>query len=219
MRNDLIDILRGFAFVLMLIHHFFYFNPNKNLLPNYVKVCGNISRTIFMILVGVNIQLFKTSKKKKSITPYKTLFCALLVTLVSIIFVDKKKIIFFGTLHFISLVTITFQYVKLDSKDQIFGIILSLFLSNYILNNFRASDNYINIILGSYTKTINPLDTFPIFKWLPYIFFGMIIGDYMKDNNLNLEINNFYILKYFGKNSLFFYMLHVIPCIIWKGYS
>ena len=218
MRNDIIDIIRGLAFIFMLVHHFFYFDPNNNLMPKYVELCGIISRTIFMILVGVNIQLFKT-KKKKSITPYKTLFCALLVTLLTIIFLPKKNIIFFGTLHFIGLVTFIFQYIKLDSKDQILGIILSLFLSNYIFNNFSASDNYINLILGTYTKTIFPIDIFPIFKWLPYIFFGMIIGDYMKDNNLNLEIDNFYIIKYFGKNSLFFYMLHIIPCIIWKGYS
>lgn len=219
MRNDIIDIIRGLAFILMLVHHFFYFNPTKNYLPNFVSNCGVLSRTIFMILVGLNIQLFKSNKKKKSITPYKTLFCALLVTLSTIIFLPKKNIIFFGALHFIGLVTFIFQYIKLDSKDQIFGIILSIFLSNYILSNFNASDNYINLILGTYTKTIFPLDIFPIFKWLPYIFFGMLIGDYMKDNNLNLEIDNFYIIKYFGKNSLFFYMLHIIPCIIWKGYN
>ena len=216
MRNDLIDILRGFAFILMLVHHFFSFNPNDDFIPTIVNICGIISRTIFIILVGASIQMFK-DKKKKSITPYKTLFCALLVTLLTRLLLNKKYVIFFGTLHFISFVTIIFQHIEFNSKGQILGIIISLFLSNYILNNFNPSDNYINLILGTYTKSKFPLDIFPIFKWLPYVFIGMIIGDYMKDNNVNLEVDNFYILKFFGKNSLFFYMLHVIPCIIWYG--
>ena len=216
MRNDLIDIMRGFAFILMLVHHFFNFNPNNKIMPLSVSVCGTISRTIFIILVGTSIQMFK-NKKKKSITPYKTLFCALFVTLLTRIILNETNVIFFGTLHFISFVTIIFQHIEFNNKEQILGIIVSLFLSNYILNNLNPSDNYINLILGTYTKSTFPLDIFPIFKWLPYVFFGMIIGDYMKDNNINLEVDNFYILKFFGKNSLFFYMLHIIPCIIWYG--
>ncbi len=214
MRNDLIDISRGIAFILMLVHHYFYFNPNNDILPYNAEICGIISRTIFIILVGINIKMFK---KKKSLTPYKTLFCSLLVTLVTRIFLNERNVIFFGTLHFISFVTIIFQHMEFNSREQILGIIVSLFLSNYILYNFNASDNYINLILGTYPLFKFPLDIFPIFRWLPYVFFGMIIGDYMKNINLNLEVDNFYILKFFGKNSLFFYMLHIIPCIIWYG--
>ena len=46
-------MLRGIAFILMFIHHIFYFNP-KNLyaVPDAVSICGTISRTIFIILVG-----------------------------------------------------------------------------------------------------------------------------------------------------------------------
>ena len=65
MRNDLIDILRGFAFILMLVHHFFSFNPNDDFIPTIVNICGIISRTIFIILVGASIQMFKDKKKNQ----------------------------------------------------------------------------------------------------------------------------------------------------------
>ena len=56
-------------------------------------------------------------------------------------------------------------------------------------NVSMPSDNYFKLILGSYTKTKWPLDIFPIFKWLPYVCFGLIIGKYMKDHNLESQIN------------------------------
>ena len=87
MRNDLIDMLRGIAFILMFIHHIFYFNPEFLFtVPDTVSICGIISRTIFMILVGVSIGMFKNSKKEKSKKPYKTLTCALLVTITTKLF-------------------------------------------------------------------------------------------------------------------------------------
>ena len=65
MRNDLIDMLRGIAFILMLIHHIFYFNPKSLFsVPDIVNIFGVISRTIFIILVGVSIGLFKNKKRK-----------------------------------------------------------------------------------------------------------------------------------------------------------
>jgi len=214
MRNDLIDLLRGIAFILMLIHHLFYFNPNSSFnVPNLVDIGGTISRTIFIILVGVSISLFKKNKSKK---PYKTFFSALLVTIFSKIFLPSYHTIFFGTLHFISFVTILFQNIEFGINESIITIIFSILISNYMIKT-EPSDNYVNLILGSYSKTKYPLDIFPIFKWLPYVCFGLIIGKYMKENNIQSKINNVQPITYLGKNALFLYMMHVIPCIIWLG--
>ena len=43
------------------------------------------------------------------------------------------------------------------------------------------------------------------------------IGKYMKDHNLEAQIDYVQPLTYIGKNTLFFYMLHIIPCIIWSS--
>tara|TARA_Y100000991_G_C21925648_1_gene328547 strand:- start:29 stop:700 length:672 start_codon:yes stop_codon:yes gene_type:complete len=217
MRNDLIDMLRGIAFILMFIHHIFYFNPEFLFtVPDTVSICGIISRTIFMILVGVSIGMFKNSKKEKSKKPYKTLTCALLVTITTKLFLQPNRCVFFGTLHFISFVTILLQEFDFGIREAIIGIISSFILSDYMLK-LEPSDNYFKLILGSYTKTKWPLDIFPIFKWLPYVFFGLIIGKYMKDHNLEAQIDYVQPLTYIGKNTLFFYMLHIIPCIIWSS--
>ena len=215
MRNDLIDLLRGIAFILMFIHHIFYFNPESlYTVPDIVDICGIISRTIFIILVGVSLGMFKKNKKSKK--PYKTFISALLVSITSSIFLPKSSVIFFGTLHFISLVTIIFQNIEIGVKESIIGLIGSILLGNYMITT-QPSDNYLNLILGSYTKTKFPLDIFPLTKWLPYVFFGLIIGKYMKYENMQSTINNVEPITYLGKNALFFYMLHVIPCIIWSS--
>jgi len=216
MRNDLIDLLRGIAFILMLIHHIFYFNPNSSFnVPNLVDIGGTISRTIFIILVGVSINMFK-KKNKKSKKPYITLIGALIVTVLSKFCLPSHHTIFFGTLHFISFVTILFQNIDMGLRESIFGIITSILISNYMINT-EPSDNYLNLILGSYSKNKWPLDNFPIFKWLPYVCFGLIIGKYMKENNIQSKIINVEPITYIGKNALFLYMMHVIPCIIWLG--
>ena len=217
MRNDLIDMLRGIAFILMFIHHIFYFNPKSLFtVPDVVNTCGIISRIIFMILVGISIGMFKNKKKEKSKKPYKTLICALLVTITTRLFLPANQCVFFGTLHFISFVTILFQQFDFGIREAIIGIISSFILSDYMLK-LEPSDNYLKLILGSYTKTRWPLDIFPIFKWLPYVFFGLIIGKYMKHHDLKSQIDYVQPLTYIGKNTLFFYMLHILPCIIWSS--
>ena len=219
MRNDLIDMLRGIAFILMFIHHIFYFNPKSLFtMPDAVNTCGIISRTIFIILVGVSIGMFKNKNKNKNKfkKPYKTLICALLVTIVTRLFLPANNCIFFGTLHFISFVTILFEHFDFGIREAIIGIISGFILSDYMLK-LEPSDNYLKIILGSYSKTKWPLDIFPIFKWLPYVCFGLIIGKYMKYHDLKSQIDYVQPLTYIGKNTLFLYMLHIIPCIIWSS--
>ena len=228
MRNNFIDLIRGIAFILMIIHHLNYFNPKNNLsVTNIVNICGTISRTVFIILVGISINLFKSNKKtnKKSKKPYLTLLGALVISLFTYILLPEKHIIYFGVLHFIAFITIILQYVTCDTKMSIIILIISLFLKDYMLT-ITPSDNIINLMLGSYTKTRFPLDTFPIFTWLPYVAFGMIIGDFLKNtpglqNKFtleNLEFKNMNIFKpiiFVGKNSLFLYVMHIIPCIFW----
>ena len=50
-------IIRGIAFLLMLIHHYYHFNPNSDVMPNIVENIGLVSRTLFIVLVGVSMRL------------------------------------------------------------------------------------------------------------------------------------------------------------------
>ena len=60
---NIINEIKGIAFVLMLIHHMFYFyDVSKDYKTQYskntiIQICGIISRHIFILLVGINIFL------------------------------------------------------------------------------------------------------------------------------------------------------------------
>ena len=68
MRYLFIDNLRGIAFILMIIHHVFYFKDVSNEYSTsyadniFVKSSGTIARTLFIFLVGLSLSI---SGKKK----------------------------------------------------------------------------------------------------------------------------------------------------------
>ena len=62
MRSNLIDFIRGIAFILMLIHHRYYFDPKYNSVPYEVDKIGLISRSLFILLVGFNIKFYNKKK-------------------------------------------------------------------------------------------------------------------------------------------------------------
>lgn len=211
MRNNTIDILKGVAFILMVIQHLYHFNPYNYIMPNFVKICGSISRNIFILLVGLNLNLYKKKSKKKKYI--KIILYSLIVTLITYLLLPSNKIIFFGVLHFIGFTHLVNDYIELNSiKVGLLG------LFSYYLYNLRLklspSDNLLNLILGSYSYTREPLDIFPILKWTPIVSIGYLMGDLIKIKNVDL---NKYtkILSNFGKNSLNYYLIHIIPLIFW----
>ena len=164
MRNNLIDFTRGFAFILMLIHHFNYFNPNLTKVSKNVETLGIISRTLFIVLVGISMKLFEKKNKNKNKKNgfkkcYLILLAALIVTLTTYLLLPNNKIIFFGVLHFIGTITLIMQNMSLN-LIILLGII-SLIISKHI-TKLNSSDNLIYLIMGTYSKTRSPLDIFQI---------------------------------------------------------
>ena len=225
MRYNYIDFIRGIAFILMIVQHAYHFRPSNYNMPKSVSLCGEISRTIFIILVGVSMRLFYKKKESSIIEklsingPYKktyqTLLCALLVTLTSYMFLPNKNIIFFGVLHFIAAATIILKENSTNIPYVLFIFFLSFFGGNWI-KKLGSSNNIIHLIFGGYTQNRFPLDLFPIFKWLPYVCVGILIGDFLEKLNFNSgSINQ--PIEFIGRNTLYLYILHVIPCIYWKS--
>lgn len=227
MRYNYIDFVRGIAFILMIIQHVYHFNPSTIKIPDSVSICGDISRSIFIILVGISMRLFY-KKKETSILeklsfngPYKktyqTLLCALLVTFITYIFLPNNQIIFFGVLHFIATATIILKENSTNIPFVLFIFFLSFFFNIYI-KQFGGSNNLIHLIFGGYTKSRFPLDIFPIFKWLPYVCVGILFGDFLEKYNFNTGTIN-HPIEFIGRNTLYLYILHVIPCIYWKSFE
>ena len=217
-RNNLIDTIRSFAFILMLYYHLYSLNPKiKYPYPKTIMNIGKISRTTFILLVGVSIEMFKKEENnlfKKYKKPLLILLCAGLISLTSYYVVPSDRFIFFGVLHFIGLVTLLFKS-GLKTIYIIPLIILSLYMKNYMYS-LKATDNYSQVIFGGYVKTINPLDTFQIFNWLHIVLIGMLIGKALKKINIDIKTNKYLDkFNYIGKHSLELYTIHIIIFMIY----
>ena len=226
MRSNIIDFIRGFAFIFMLIHHIYYFNPNTKSLPDFVEYSGIFSRTTFIILVGITLRLFKNenndnsnnhkNKKKYSKEFYIFINC-LLITLTSYIFLPNDSIIFFGVLHFIAF---AIYFMKDISKSLFLSTLVLLCCSilNEFMKNLPPSDNIFHIIMGGYSITRRPIDIFSIPKWLSFVVYGIYLGELFKKLNIkNILPENSITepIEFLGRNSLYLYTAHVVPGIIW----
>lgn len=225
MRYKFIDFIRGTAFILMIIHHIYYFNPNIRRVPNHIQTIGSIARNLFIFLVGFGIGL---SKDKKVFTKRNLdlFICSLLVTVVSYIFLPFNNFIFFGVLHFILFANLILRPIS-ESNTCILLIGIIAYLMNIYIKKFNGTNDITGLILGRFTKTRSPLDIFSIFKWLPLVCMGIIFANinYKKVENVyqmggsNKNINLMKLVELVGENSLYLYIAHVIPCLYWTSFK
>jgi uncharacterized membrane protein len=209
-RLYLIDNIRGFAFILMVIHHIvFFYDASNNFTTNYssniiIDIIGSIARTIFILLVGISLGLF--NKKNKIKNRFKRsmeiLVHGFLISITTYIFYPNLWIRF-GVLHFIALTSFLCSFISRYKYLTIILFIISLFLK------FPITNTFLDIITGSNT-TYTMLDWFSLQKWLPLVLLGIIVGQNL---NFNIESEK-NILTYFGKNALNLYTIHVIFLII-----
>ena len=217
-RIIVLDNLRGFAFILMIIHHlFFFYNIKNEYYENiFIKIIGCISRYLFIFLVGYSlVNSYENNKKnflykriKKSI---EILIHAVIITLITYYYYPDMYVRF-GILHFIGLITLLFAFIVPYNNLYYIMFIIFILLQYIKLSNIN---NVIDTILGNINY--NTMDYFPIIKWVPIVLIGMIC----KDQNYNLEylvnidiFNNNNILTWLGQNSLNFYTIHMIILIL-----
>jgi uncharacterized membrane protein len=224
-RIEIIDNIRGIAFIFMIIQHIFYFyDVSKYYETDYasnplISMSGTIARTIFIILSGYSLALSNNNnnknKKDKFKTPILVLTHAMLITCITW-FLYPEFFIRFGVLHYIGLSTILLSYLAPYKNLYLPALIISYITSN-IIPNFKEG-NIFNLILGG-KNTYNMMDYFPLLKWLPYSILGMYLfktfnHDIKKIKEINLKKNIKSILSNIGKNSLNYYTLHIIILLL-----
>ena len=225
--NNIIDIIRGIAFILMLIHHIFYFydithNTSDSSHP-IISNIGNISRHIFIFLTGFLLSyaykqnstnyIFKRVKRSLQI-----LLAALLITIITYIYYPNK-FIRFGILHFLGLSTLILAPIVPYKQLYIIILFISIIL-HYNINKIPSINPTINTILGSHIH-YNMIDYFSLLNWLPLLILGMMFGSL----NINLDIfDNFdfinkpNIISALGKKSLELYIIHIIILIVYYNH-
>lgn len=221
MRIELLDNIRGYAFILMFIFHIYVFlnlftNININLDNIYINLIGIISRYLFITIFGISLYLsyynlkdnYKKYKKKYFMKILILFISSLYITLFTYIIIPDKFIIF-GILHFMCLSMILLFYII----DNFYLLSLLLFLLIIFKNNFsdlKKTNNILYGILGiGYYK--NSIDHFYLLKWLYLVIIGIFIGYFItkylpKNNkkvNINLQLNiiDKNIIKYIGNNN------------------
>jgi len=230
-RIELLDELRGFAILAMLVHHAFLdigFILGLDWgyeIFNKLCVLQPVFWAIFIVISGICSRLSRNTLKRGLIV-----FAAgLAVTLVTAVIMPKMGItgaeIYFGILSCLgACMIITGLLMPLINKtNAIFGMALSAVLfaffygisSRYLcfglikLPDALYQTNWL-MPLGIFSSSFESADYFSIIPWLFMFLFGAFLGQYAKDGAFPAFTYKKHskILSFIGKNSLWFYLAH-----------
>ena len=221
LRIYLLDILRGFSVLAMILYHFLWDLGYFNFIELEVMTRGLpllFAQSVgasFLIISGISSRLLYLSDK--FITKFFKrlgilIFICTLITSVTFFF-DKNSYIFFGILHLLA-------------TCSVFGLLLSVVRNNFVLFSFfilslLISWSEITFNLPNYLSWIGfneevptTNDFYPLFPWVTFYLFGVWIfqpvssylGKYTKDPINDNSVYRF--LEFLGRNSLTVYILH-----------
>ncbi len=220
-RINVLDNLRGIAFILMIIQHIPYFydatngtNYSRN---NTISNIGMIARTMFIFIAGMSIAIeykkksdnFFERRFKRSV---EILIHAAIVTFFTYTFY-REKYVRFGILHFMGLATLICSLVAGNKNLALIFYIITSYMSIPDINESA------NIVLGG-PIIVPMMDWFPLLKWIPLMLLGLMFSQNFDIKQLNNQlINGESFLTDIGKNSLILYTLHyVLFTVLFNAY-
>jgi len=219
-RYNILDNLRGIAFIFMVIQHVFYFYDVSNdyqtkISENtIINTSGIIARTMFILLAGYSVYMAYKKDPENHINKRmkksgEIFLHALFITFMTYV-LYPKYFVRFGILHFLALGTLLISFI---SSNKILPII---FLVIGLSFNFPKINPFVDTITGA-SVNYSMMDWFPLWTSLPILLCGLIIGQ-----NLDISKVDFLqgesILTELGKNSLNLYTLHVIILLVFYKY-
>lgn len=230
-RIELLDELRGFAILAMIVHHFFLdlgFVLGLDIgYQIFDKLCifQPLFWGIFIIISGICSRLSRNTIKRGAVV----LGAGLVVTLVTAVIMPKLGItgaeIYFGILSCLgSCMIITGLLMPLIKKIKpLYGMLVcavllamtysignhSLFFGLIPLPEVLYQTNWL-MPFGFYTDSFVSADYFALFPWLFMFLFGAFIGRYATDGAFPAWTYQKHIkpFAFVGRNSLWFYLAH-----------
>ena len=212
-RIEIIDAARGFAVVLMVLHHFLYdlvtfLDAPRWLFTNTVfDFLHCIFAGLFILLCGVSSNFSRSNLKRGVLT----LVMAEIITIVTY-FMDMT--ILFGILHLLAFCMLFYGFThklweKVPKIIMPFFCIAGGFASYYVVNNMETQSENLWMFGFEYPGFAS-YDYFPVFPWIFVFLFGTWLGYYIKNNKFPKK---FYTLKVpvfpaVGRHSLIIYMAH-----------
>ncbi len=206
-RYYILDLIRGFAVVLMVIFHFCYDLDvlklhDFDMRSTFWHYFPRLIVFLFLFCVGVSQKIsYSTPLEWKKIFKRvrQMAFFALLISL-GTYFLFPKNWIYFGTLHCIAVISLLGPWF-LEKPILSWGII-SLFPTSYLF--FDLSLEKLSLM-----PEITSMDYIPLYPWL----WVTLLGQQMAKLILKIKLNPnklFSLLEYLGKHSLKVYLLHQV---------
>lgn len=230
----LLDELRGFAIIAMIVHHFFL-NLGDVLSIDagyeiFKKLCTvqPLFWAIFIIISGICSRLSRNTLKRGIVV----FLAGGLITFVTAVIMPAMGFangvqIYFGILSCLgSCMIITGVIMPLIEKTPVFlGLALSafLFFATYSISegtllfgliklpSVLYSTNYF-APLGFFNSSFRSADYFAIFPWIFMFLFGSFIGKFAKDGLFPewAYKSHCKAFAFVGRNSLWFYLAHQV---------
>jgi uncharacterized membrane protein len=232
-RIELLDELRGFAIVAMIVHHIFLDIGDVTSSQwaynvfNYLCSFQPLFWAIFIIISGVCSRLSRNAVKRGCVV----FGAGLLITFVTAVIAPLIGIdgvqIYFGILSCLgSCMIITGLLMPVIKKiNPIAGMAVCgvLFAATYNISqgtllfgliklpNALYATNYL-MPLGFFNSSFHSADYFAIIPWLFMFMFGAFLGKYAKDGAFPewTYKKHVKLFSFVGRNSLWFYLAHQV---------
>jgi len=232
-RIELLDELRGFAILAMIVHHTFLdigFVLGLDwgyTVFNALCVLQPVFWAIFIIISGICSRLSRNTLKRGAIV----FGAGIMVTFVTAVILPAFGItgaeIYFGILSCLGACMILTGLLMpaIEKTNSILGMAVSavLFACTYTISSgtllfglvrlpaFLYRSNYL-VPLGIYDATFQSADYFALLPWFFMFLFGAFLGKYAKDGAFPSWTykKRSRLLAFVGRNSLWFYLAHQV---------
>lgn len=221
-RNYLIDQIRGFTIISMVLFHTFY---DINLYKNLTWYDGTLFNHIWQLSIAISFFTISgitsnfLSSKKNIQRGIKISILGLLISLITYVF-DKDLRIIFGVLNGLglSMILIGIFQDKISIKGKYCLIFLILFIITYRLPNkeilgFQIESKLYDMNLfplGFPSDNFYSTDYFPIIPWFFIYCFGFLFGKiFIRSKYYNKAYANNLLAK-IGQHSIEIYLAHQI---------
>ncbi|MEN3930704.1 heparan-alpha-glucosaminide N-acetyltransferase [Microvirga sp. W0021] len=212
----LVDFLRGFFILIMVVYHaiwnlaYFRFLPQSLLTGLAWETIGYLIAGSFLMISGISLSLahrpyFNIEGFIKRLL--KLILAAALVTLVTW-FVFPDSYIFFGILHCLAVSSIlALPFLKAPIWLILIVIIFSLVLPEFFTQSFWDTPWLEWLGFGNTLPITN--DYVPVFPWFSFVLIGLLIGRIPKGMRMEVQRTSYArFLITAGRWSLVIYLLH-----------